>query len=162
MEKFNEFVDKKEREAKHHLKTIKKLLAFEGLKVVDYLGEEDPYIFVRNPGQNVTFDGIRIYQIGSQIAFRIQKEEGTEPFGKAYPLDIEKMFDDLMENNHKPEVAGKKVIEAVGNEIKQFFTRSAEAEKDLRGPEFSGNNPLGKIAIRSTGSDYANMIYSKG
>lgn len=163
METFIEFVDKKEREAKKHLKIVKKLLESQGMKVADHLKEDDPYIFVSNPGQNITFDGIRLYKIGSQLAFRIQKEEKTHPFGKAYPLPIEDMFNDLMSDHHKPEVAGKKVIEAVTEEVKRFFIKSAEAEKDLRGAEIGGNpDPMNRIAIRSTGTDYSNMVYTKG
>jgi hypothetical protein len=116
-----------------------------------------------NPNQNVTFDGIRIYKIGDKIAYRIQKEENTQPFGKAYPLDIEDMFNDLMSDHHKPEEAGKEVVKAVVNEVKRFFVQSAEAEKDLRSGEFSlSNTGNGQIAIRSTGSDYSNMVYTKG
>jgi lipoate-protein ligase A len=160
MKTFVEFVNKKEREAKRHLKIIKKLLESQGMKVTDHLDDSDePYIFMFNPQQNVTFDGIRIYQIGTQIAFRIQKEETTQPFGKAYPLDIEEMFNDLMSDHHKPEDAGKKVVEAVANEIKKFFIQSADAERDLRNGEF---DPMGKIVIRGGQSDYSNMVYTKG
>lgn len=163
METFVEFVDKKEREAKKHLKIVKKLLESQGMKVADHLKADDPYIFVYNPGQNVAFDGVRIYQIGSQIAFRIQKEENTHPFGRAYPLPVEDMFNDLMSDNHKPEVAGKKVIQSVTEEVKSFFIKSAEAEKDLQQTQFgNASDPMNKIAIRSTGSDYSNLVYTKG
>jgi hypothetical protein len=155
---FLEFVDKKEREGKKHLKIIKKLLESQGIKVAAHLDEEDPYIFMWNPNQNVTFDGIRIYKIGEQIAYRIQKEENTQPFGKAYPLDIEDMFNDLMSDHHKPEDAGKEVVKAVVEEVKRFFAQSAEAEKDLRSGEFSNDG----IAMRSTNTDYANLVYTKG
>lgn len=163
METFVEFVDKKEREAKKHLKIVKKLLESQGMKVADHLKDDDPYIFVFNPGQNIAFDGVRIYQIGTQIAFRIQKEENTHPFGRAYPLPVEDMFNDLMSDNHKPELAGKKVIESVTEEVKSFFIKSANAEKDLRGSEFgNASDPMNKIAIRSTNTDYSNMVYTKG
>lgn len=159
---FIEFHDKKEREAKKHLKIVKKLLESQGFKVGDHLKDDDPYVFIYNPGQNIAFDGIRIYQIGTQLAFRIQKEENTHPFGKAYALPIEDMFNDLMSDNHKPEIAGKKVIESVTEEVKRFFTKSAEAEKDLKGAEIGGNpDPMNKVAIRSGSSDYSNLVYTK-
>lgn len=157
METFLEFTDKKERQAKRHLKIIKKLLESRGMKVADHLKDEDPYIFMFNPSENVSFGGIRIYQIGSQIAYRIQKEEHTHPFGKAYPLDIEEMFHDLMSDYHKPEEAGKKVVEAVIEEVKDFFAQSADAENELRSAEFDN----GKIMMSSMGSDYSNMVYTK-
>lgn len=162
MQSFFEFVDKKERESKRHLKIIKKLLESQNIKIGDHLDADDPYIFMHSPDKNVTFDGIRIYQIGSQIAFRIQKEENTQPFGKAYPLNIEDMFNDLLSDHHKPEEAGKKVISAVIEEVKRFFNKSAEAERDLRDTEFSTADPMGKVVIRSSGTDYSNMIYTKG
>jgi hypothetical protein len=130
MESFVEFCDKKEREAKKHLKIIKKLLESGYMKVTSHIDDDDPYIFLFTPGKMLTFDGIRIYSIGNQLAFRIQKEEKTHPFGKAYPMDIEEMFNDLLSDYHKPEAAGKKVIEAVINEVQKFFKKTAEAEKN--------------------------------
>ena len=163
MGSFFEFIDKKQREAKRHLKIIKKLLESSGIKVADHLKEDDPYIFAFNPQQNILFDGIRIYQIGSILAFRVQKEEKTHPFGKAYALPIEDMFDDLLEDNHNPEHAGKKLVESVAHEIKQFFVKSVEAEKELRDAEVkTGDDAMGKIVIRSNPNDYSNLIYSKG
>jgi hypothetical protein len=162
MRTFVEFIDKKEREAKKHLKIVKKLLESQGMKVSDHLKADDPYIFVFNPGQNVSFNGIRVYQIGSQLAFRIQKEENTHPFGRAYSLPVEDMFEDLMSDHHKPEVAGKKVIQAVTEEVNNFFVKSAEAEKELLSSDFGGNDPMKKLALRSTGTDYSNMVFTKG
>jgi len=89
MLKFQEFVDKKEREAIRQLNIVKKLLESREMKVKSYLKEDDPYIFLVNPLKNTFFDGVRIYKIGNSLAFRVQKEEKTHPFGTAYPLDIE-------------------------------------------------------------------------
>ncbi len=157
---FKEFIDKKEREGKKHLKIVKKLLESGHLKVGDYLEEDDPYIFLHTPAKTLSFDGIRIYKIGNQLAFRIQKEEKTHPFGKAYPMDIEEMFNDLLSDHHKPEVAGKKVIESVINEVNKFFKKTAQAEKELRSREFDKSiDPLGRLVVKSTGTDYSNMVF---
>ena len=158
MQNFCEFIDRKERESKRHLKIVKKLLESHGMKIKDYLDNDDPYIFVQNPGSKITFDGIRLYKIGSQLAYRIQMEENTHPFGKSYQLPIEDMFEDLLSDHHKPEVAGKKLIEAVAAEVKKFFTKSADAERDLLDTDLDAN----RIAVRSTMGDYSNMVYSKG
>lgn len=160
METFVEFVDKKEREAKQHLKIVKKLLESQGMKVSDHLKADDPYLFLFNPTENnVSFEGIRIYKIGSTLAFRIQKEEETHPFGRAYPLDIEEMFNDLLVDHHKPEEAGKRVIKAVRDEMVEFFKKTSEAEKDLRNFEFDPNDPFSRVAVRSNNMDYSNTMY---
>ena len=162
MLKFQEFVDKKEREAIKQLNIVKKLLESQEMKVKSYLKEEDPYIFLVNPLKNTFFDGIRIYKIGDSLAFRVQKEEKTHPFGTAYPLDIEEMFNDLLSDHHKPEVAGKKVINAVSNEVKRFFEKSHKAEKDLRSIQLD-REPWNKVVVKSNdyGVDYSNLNYTK-
>ena len=162
MLKFQEFVDKKERETIKQLSIVKKLLESQGMKVKSYLKEEDPYIFLVNPFNNTFFEGIRIYKIGTSLAFRVQKEEKTEPFGTAYPLDIESMFNDLLTDHHKPEEAGKKVITAVTSEVKRFFEKSHRAEKDLRAIHLD-REPWNRVFVKSTdfGVDYANLNYMK-
>lgn len=162
MKSFVEYVDHKEREGRRHLRIVKKLLESEGFSVKDNLGSDEPYIFMAAPEKNVSFDGIRIYKIGSQLAYRIQKEEKTHPFGKAYPLDVEEMFDDLLADHRHPEAAGKEVIKAVTEEVKKFFTKTAEAEKELRNGEFDRGDPLSRVVIKTTGTDYSNTIFTKG
>lgn len=161
MGNFKEFIDKKEREAKKQLKLIEKIFSSHGMQVSDHLNEDDPYVFLANPEKNTFFDGVRIYKIGDQLAFRVQKESKTEPFGTAYPLPIEEMFSDLV-SDHKPEEAGKKVIQAVLTELKNFFEKSAKAEKEIKASELE-RNPWGKVVIRSSdyGVDYSNLTYMK-
>lgn len=154
---FKGFLDSKDREAKKQLKIVKKLLESKKMKVKDFLEEDDPYVFLYAPSKDVSFDGIRIYKIGNQLAFRVQKEAQTHPFGRAYPLDIEAMFNDLLSDHHKPEKAGEAVIDAVIEEIGRFFKKSAEAEKALRNSEFE----KGAIVIQSGPTDYANLVFSR-
>lgn len=160
---FQMFIDKKEREAKKQLKIIEHILKSNGFKVNDHLDDDDPYIFVKNPEKDTFFDGIRIYKIGSNISFRVQKQEKTEPFGKAYDLPIEEMFTDLI-SDYKPHEAGEKIIQAVTTEVKKFFVKSHQAEKELRDKEFDrGAEPFGKVVVRSSdyGMDYSNLTYMK-
>ena len=161
MLKFVEFIDKKEREAKKQLKIIEKVLIKDGFKVKEHLDNDDPFLFVFNPEKNTFFDGIRLYKIGNSIAFRVQKEENTEPFGKAYPMDVEEMFTDLV-SEYKPEDAGKRIILAIKTEVKKFFEKSAIAEREIRDKEFS-RDPWGKVVVRSSdfGMDYSNLTYQK-
>jgi hypothetical protein len=161
MIKFIEFIDKKERETKKQLKIIEHILLAHEMNVKSHLDDDDPYLFVYNTKKNTFFEGIRIYKVGDQISFRVQKDEKTEPFGRAYPMDIEEMFEDLV-TDYKPEEAGRKIMAAVTTEVKKFFDRSAIAEKELRDKEFE-RDPWGKVVVRSSdyGMDYSNLTYMK-
>lgn len=158
---FIEFIDKKERETKKQLKIIEKILLAHGMTVKNHLHDDDPYLFVYNPKKNTFFEGIRIYKVGDQLSFRVQKEEKTEPFGRAYPMNVEEMFEDLI-TDYKPDDAGKRIMAAVHTEVVKFFERSAIAERDLRDKEFE-RDPWGKVVVRSSdyGMDYSNLTYMK-
>jgi hypothetical protein len=159
---FGDFVDKKKRESIRQLKIMKKLLERSGLKVENFIEDKEikePYIFCYSPSKKNDFDGIRIYKIGSDLAFRIQKESKTHPYGSAYSLPIESMYNDFLSDEGTDQIkAGKKIIESVGMEIKKFFERSVEAEKSYRNMEVDN---MGNILVRSTGTDYSALIYNK-
>jgi hypothetical protein len=157
---FHEFVDAKQRKAKQHLELVKQLLERGGFQVIDKLEErEEPYIFIFNPEGNLSFEGIRVYEIGGDIAYRIQKESHTHPFGKAYSIPIEKMFDDLLgEDDMDDQKMGEEIAQSVVSEIRDFFEKSYEAEK--KGPP--SLDPIGQVNMRSTGTDYANKVTSVG
>lgn len=160
---FFEFIGKKKRKAKKQLGLVKKLLESKNMAVSDFLSEEDPYIFLQNTVKNPSFDGVRIYKIGESIAFRVQKEAKTHPYGKSYMLDIEGMYDDLISDHYKEERAGMEIIESIVKEFQSFFKKSQEAEQDLRSGEFNRDkDPLGRVLVRQTGTDYSNIVMSKG
>lgn len=155
---FLEFVDRKQREGKKHLKLIERLLRKGGMQVYAHLeDEEQPYVFVKAPNEKLSFDGIRVYEIGEMIAYRIQKEEKTHPFGKAYMLDIEDMFNDFMSENMEEEEAGQKVIESVVEELKKFFTKSSKAEQEMLDGGADGSG----LVIKTGGSDYASSVLNR-
>lgn len=157
VELFMEFVDRKQRESIRHLKIMEKMFQKHGLQVKSHIDDDNPYVFVQSNNKQLSFDGIRIYEIGDTLAYRVSKEEKTEPYGKAYALNLEEMFNDLMgENDVKEEEAGKKVIEGVLNEIKKFFDRSAQAEKDLKNSELDN-----QILLRTGGTDYSSLVFNK-
>lgn len=162
MQTFLEFLDIKEREALKHLKIIKQILEDAGFKTKTFLKEEDPYIYVQNTNNDGDFGGVRVYEIGDLIAYRVQNESKTEPYGKSYQLDIEGMFKDLLYDHRNPEKAGKVLIKALVKEMKDFFIRSEEAQKSLMGydQDLSPNNPMNRILQRvTTGPDYGNLVY---
>lgn len=158
MMQFNEFVDHKDRQHKRHLKLIEKILATgkKPLKVKPFVDEEEPYLFVRAPHDNFTFEGIRVYPIGNTFAFKIQNAEDTHPFGKAYPLDLEKMFADHLSDNIDPDEAAKKVSEDVRREVRRFFDLTGKAEEEM-----SGTKPDGGYIIKTGGTDYSSLVFNK-
>jgi hypothetical protein len=161
---FGDFVDKKKRESIRQLRLMKQLLEQNAMKVDNFLDMDDdhePYIFCHNPSRNSSFDGVRIYKIGTNLAFRIQKESKTHPYGAAYPLPIESMFSDFLSDEGIDESeAGKKIIESVGKEIKKFFDKSAEAERGDRKSNIE-KEAGGSVLVRTTGTDYSSLVYNK-
>lgn len=163
---FGEFVDKKKRESIKQLTILKNILEHNGMKVHNFLESDpdgEPYIYCESPVKNGSFNGIRIYKIGDQLAFRVQKENKTHPYGSAYPLPIEEMFNDFMSDEGTDQAkAGKKVMEAVSKEIRRFFEKSMEAEKYERDKSIESDRENGEnVAISSTGTDYSSSIYNK-
>lgn len=161
---FGEFVDKKKRESIRQLKILGKLLEHNNMKVETFLegGEDDPYIYCFNPSKNGSFDGLRIYKIGDQIAFRVQKENKTHPYGSAYPIPVEEMFQDFLSDEGIDEQgAGQKVIESVAKEVKKFFERSIDSEKNDRKAAIDKDKEKGDVLVRTTGTDYSALVYNK-
>lgn len=160
MKDFIGFLDKKSRESKHQLQLIGDIVKKHGMKSEQHLDDNDPYLFIFGPDKlHLSFDGIRIYKIGDILAFRVQKESSTHPYGKAYPLDVEEMYNDLLSDKMDEEAAGKKVMEAIVKEIETFFQKSHDAEKEIN----NNNDPMGKVIMGSsaTGTDYSSMVFNK-
>lgn len=163
MPNFKEFVSRKQREASKQLKIIKKVLEKEGLTVDNFLDDDDPYIFVHSTNSNLSFDGVRLYKIGEAFAYRVQKEKDTHPFGKAYKLDIEEMFNDLVSEDGDEEKAGKESMKALGEELRMFFKKSMDAERDIRVGDILDDDEQGEngVLMRPSGLDYSTMITNK-
>lgn len=157
MKQFLEFIDRRQREAKRHLKLVEKMLKKHGMEVQSFLEEEEPYIFVKAT-EDLSFEGIRIYEIGNSLAYRVQKEAETHPYGTAYSLSLEDMFNDFMSDNINEDQAARKVMESTTKELKKFFRKSAEAEMEL------GNRldaPDNNYILRTGGSDYSSLVINK-
>lgn len=136
MKTYLEFVDKKERDSKRHLKIIKKMLDQNGFQTEAFFDNlDDPYVFLYCPEKDLSFEGVRIYCIGDNIAYRIQKEKDTHPYGSAYSLDIEGMYNDYISDYGDEEKSGKSVIKSVKNEFTKFFESSRKAEKEIKSVE---------------------------
>jgi hypothetical protein len=128
--KFSSFLDKKKKQTVNELKIIKDVLSQGDLKVEDFTEEEAPYLFVNSTEESLDFDGVRVYKVGSNMAYRIQREKKTEPYGTAYPLNLENMFGDLI-SDMSEEKAAEDIKKAVIEEFKIFFKRSSEAQDEI-------------------------------
>ena len=161
MRNFKDFLNKKTRKSKQQLHTVKKVLEEQGLDVKDNLGSDDPYLFVKNPtNKRTSFSGVRIYKIGDQIAYRVQKEEKTHPYGVAYLLDLESAFSDFL-SDMKEEQAVEEVIKAVGVELKAFFEKSSDAESQIKRIQISDkDDPMRTTSVKDMGADYGATIFT--
>jgi hypothetical protein len=157
MKVFLEFIDRKQREAKRQLKIVEKSLRKGKLHVYSHIEDDDPHLFVKANNKKLSFEGIRIYHIGDGIAYRVQKLEKTEPYGKSYALNVEEMYNDFMSENMDEKEAAEKVMEAMVNEIKKFFHHSAQAQDKLRTGQKDG---VGMI-VKTGGSDYSSTVLNR-
>jgi hypothetical protein len=162
MQSFREFVDNKQRQAIKHMHLLGKLLETSGFNVKDYAKSHfaEAYLYVYNPFKNTSFDGVRIYNIGDKLAYRVQREHDTHPYGTAYALDIDLIYEDYVDEGEK-EIA-QKVLETVANELRAFFKESSRAEKALEKGDMDRDGALGMVYIRNPlGGDYSNMVMDR-
>lgn len=152
---FKEFIDKKQRDATHQLKTIKKLLEKNGFTVESHLTKDDPYVFLYSNNDQLSFGGVRIYKIGSTIAYRVQKENITHPYGASYSLNVEEMYNDLLSEYGDEEKAGKIVINSVVAEFIAFFKKSHKSERQLSSDDLERN---GKFVSKNATLDYSSSV----
>lgn len=156
---FVEFVDRKQRETIKQLEIVKGILRHADMQVASFIHSkhDDPYIFVYNPTGGTNF-GIRIYKIGEQLAYRIQRREKTHPYGQASPLDIETIWDDLKSDGKSSEEAVHEIVKAVADELKDYFKQSSKASKELR-KNSNDEGPLGTVQVSgNTGTDYSDKV----
>jgi hypothetical protein len=154
--KFFDYISRRLLSSKRKLRIIHKILEQENIKnKLSVKNTDDPHLFVYSTDDNCEFEGIRIYPIGRNIAFKIQNRSDTHPYGKAYLLDFENIFNTFMsDKDAEEEKAGKSVIKYFIEEIKEFFKLSAEAQNNT---DKSDN----KLMMRNTGTDYSANVYSK-
>lgn len=157
---FKEFSETKIRETKKQLKTVKRVLEKQGFTVDSCLeDDDDPYIFVHSGNQQLSFEGVRIYKVSGIMAYRVQKEKETHPYGKAYELNLENIFNDLMAENGDESKSGHGVIKTVGEQFKKFFKKSVDAEQELKSIDVEKSSEDG-VSVRNANLDYSTMIGS--
>jgi hypothetical protein len=154
--KFFDYVNRNALGAKRKLKIIHHILKLSKIQNKIFLDVDDPFLFVYSTDPECDFEGIRIYSIGRNIAFKIQNRIDTHPYGKAYLLDFENIFNTFMsEKGADEEKAGGKVADTLVEEIKRFFKMSSDAQNKIE----KGNDK--NLMVRSSGTDYSSSVYSK-
>lgn len=156
MELFLEFLSRKDREDKRRLGIISKALKKVDFQVKESIEEKDPYIYVYSKEKDLKFEGIRIYPIGKNFAYRTQREKDTEPYGKAYELNLEDAFNDLMNEYTEEKKAGIALIKNLGKQIKNFFDESLKAQNEME--DTTEQKPM---VLKTGGTDYSGMVLSK-
>lgn len=152
--RFSSFLDKKNKQAVRELGILRDILSQGEFKVEDFLKSESPYLFVNSTEDGLDFEGVRVYKVGSNLAYRIQKENKTEPYGEAYSLNIEKLFGDLVSDMSEEEAA-EEIKKAVIEEMKNFFTRSSKAQEDIRTGKLDPHNG---IVVTGGAGDLSNSM----
>lgn len=152
--KFSNFLDKKSKEARKQLKIVGDILERGEFKVDCFINEENPYIYVRSSHDGLTFDGVRVYKVGDELAYRVQRESKTAPYGIAYGLNLEEIFGDLVADMGDEEAA-KHINKALLQEFKNFFKRSSEAQDELNGMQF---DKASKVLIGGSHGDLSNSM----
>ena len=67
------------------------------------------------------------------------------------------MFEDLLgEDDMDEDKMGKEIMDSVLKELKEFFKKSFEAEHQGE----PTTDPLGKVHMRTTGTDYSQQVNS--
>jgi len=153
--KFSSFLDVKNKEAIKKLETIKEILS-KNFTVESFLHRADPYIYIRSK-ENLPFEGVRVYKIGSNFAYRIQNENETQPYGKAYVLKIEEAFNDVVSDMGEEE-AGEFVANALAEEFNSFFKQSSEAQQEFMLGKFDKKDITSSTIVNSNNGDFTNSM----
>lgn len=164
MKTFLEFVSAKSDQKPENLGLLTVILRNDGLKVHEFLDDhKEPYIYVFNPLDDLSFQGVTVYKKGDVLAFRAQRYEDSQPYGAAYNIDMQGIYDDLLYDNKDKKQALDLLCRKLCKNMRDFFRKSKKAEDEalqsqLRSPE--DKDGAGQIIIRNTGTDYSNQIYS--
>lgn len=152
--RFSTFVDRKTNKARKELAVIKDVLDEAGIKVKDFIKEHEPFLYVPSTDKGLDFGGVRVYKIGSSVAYRIQNESDTQPYGMSYPLDVGGMFDELLGDMDEEEAA-EEVKKAIAEEFRGFFKKSSEAQEKANSDGF---DPQSRIVVGGKVGDISNMM----
>lgn len=164
MKTYLEFYNILKQEKQEDLETLMFVLRKDGLRVEDFSElDENPYIYCYNPLEDTSFQGVRIYKHGDILAFKVAKFPDSQPYGAAYSIDLQGMYDALIEEKKEKKDALKELCKKVSAEMRKFFRKSKVAEDKIVKSQVRDPDALdgaGQITIRNTGTDYSNQVYN--
>jgi|APGre2960657373_1045057.scaffolds.fasta_scaffold00093_20 hypothetical protein len=164
MKTFLEFNNMLEQHTKEDLEMLLYIFEKDGLRVESFLDSEDiPYIFIYNPLEDTSFQGVRVYKLGDILAFKVQRYPESKSYGKAYPIEIQDMYDNFIADKKTKEEAVKELRKILCKNMRDFFKKSKVAEDKIVRSQIHDPDALdgaGQIVIRNTGTDYSNTVYS--
>lgn len=164
MKTFNEYKTVLDDQTKSNLELLTVIFKNDGLKVHEFLDQKkDPYIYVFNPLDDLSFQGVAVYKRGNILAYRPQRYEDSQPYGAAYMIPIQDIYEDYIYQKKDKKEALKMLCTKLCKDMRSFFRDSKKAEdavmqSQLRDPK--DIDGAGQIIIRNTGTDYSNTIYS--
>jgi len=85
---------------------------------------------------------VTVYKKGDILAFRAQRYEDSQPYGAAYNIDMQGIYDDLLYNEKDKKKALATLCKKLCKNMRDFFRKSKKAEDEvlksqLRSPEGS-------------------------
>jgi len=156
---------------------LKKVLEKGGLQVHDGTHDHlNPFLFVKAWPKPNSFEGIRFYMNGDILSFRVQKYQETQPYGQAYHMDVQKMFEDNILNKKDEKEALAETFKAIDQKVRKFFRDSKKAEDEIVKTQITSMDIEDKtddgrlnrkpddapLIVNPYGGDYSNKVYSKG
>lgn len=138
MECFNEYLEKKNRENKNKLADILDLLKrVDGIKPLEYIEQENPYIFVRvQPEKHINQNlavldlGVCIYCAGNKLAYRLQQGPKGNQIGPAKTIEDQEEIEDLIMQGKTEQEAYNEIFRQIPKKIKHFLRKVYENIND--------------------------------
>jgi len=134
MEYFKEYLEKKDKENKKKLEDIFELLKrVEGIKVLEYLSYEVPYLFVRTQvGKHISpalvdLDlGVKIFNAGNKLVYRLQQGPKGIQIGPSKTIEDPDEIEDYIEQGKSEQEAYNEIFRQVPKKVKKFLRRVYE------------------------------------
>ena len=164
MKTFLEFFTAMDSQAPDNLGMLTIIFRNDGLKVHEFIDDKsDPYIYIFNPLDDLSFQGVTMYKKGNILAYRAQRYEDSQPYGAAYNIDMQGLYEDLLYKEKDKKKAIEILCKTLCKKMREFFRKTKKAEDDILKSNLmtpTDSDGAGQIIIRNTGTDYSNNIYS--
>lgn len=160
MNSFGNFISKRDRDNREHLKILGTILKKAGFKITPHLDDPtDPYFYIHKPTdlspliEDLTFGGLRVYARGKDIiCYRVQQKHDVEPYGTSYNLSVQDMYKEMLDEDEKK--LPYLIIYHIVNELKNFFLQSANDENEMG----EKDSQMGSIVASGNAIDYSSQV----